>query len=1216
MSIAAHVPPEPVGKSRLPLRTETTLGGVGSEAANQPVRSVAVPDSIDLARDLGFPSPRVRPDAVESLTQLRRYINLKLAASGLPTVDLADGGDLAALPWGLLEQHREKTRLLRDHRCPADQRIEAFLASHLADVVPADDPLRLPGMTFVLDRHGIARELALPHCADESGQRSVRTELLASYAVSNGVLHNPRADRRTTAGTFHVVEGGLPVPGDKKEVPRAAFAELFRHAMRPPAEMLRLPFTANDPQPAETFVSLLLRPMVSPAVGDVSPRRTMEVRFFAPGSLVANLDFVESIFGNGGDPFIPENDAGLDVGADGGTVWSGHTGCVILAPQLLSLTKRELGLPHLSDATERQRADGMCWESEDEIYNDGSAFKVTCRTSEGVVVTLIADNYFGYCKKEVKTQLSYAANLMGNAEEEHAGGAIAFASYSLGDVFQADSSRHAGRTMADTIAHCGGLIDVQPQGHAIDRMFDSVVYIPEDARADVAEQTVTWAKDGQTQSIPLDPNAIYIAPSGYKVHLEKHPAAPSWRLIGTVPEGTFCHKPCTVSGGGKSEISKSIVDFMHYGPIFVADIERDFDLIDAILARESFADRWRPDAADRQNYGEYESRSVLSERRSLGSVIKLLTPSEEYSEEYNEWLRSIPNHVFAILFIIKRFYRPEWDGDWRGHFGVDIVNGDFGHQLTLDGRELVGTYLRVGFRQDGSRRTFKLRQDFAAAAKVQTEDDITASTVQPRDAVRTLLRADGAGESPGVKFAENCEFRLFQRPDEAIHRGFDKQAEADLAQAGAFLSNFEPLESEEATAITLRAVDFSRYTDPMRDRLLTASESGSRVVASDRPRIVDGKPTKNPRYLQDRPDLMRPRDWYVAQMGARLARGLKGDDPVVFPVDAQLSGRRNNPPDYDAGIRPLAVFNPIHYQRLPELFMDYVCSLTGKSPSTTGAGSEGALTKGPFNMLQPAADLNAALLSMILTGLDGWSTAAGHVGPNVRVDHDVSLLVPEIWCRLSERERSAEAMIDQGMLEPLEDFERDGKTIPASRLGFRITSKFVSTYFGRVFDNPDKVFDEEILRPETQDAHAFADGILNIVEAQQRVARRYFEDGTIEECCPPLRAVIEIMASGRWEGRDASDPEFRRLFDRDVVLGSDWYRERLEAKQRRDVAYWQERIAYLRTFATDDRHTEVSERMAIADRLAHCEGQLSRVSAGEYVDSLQGTTGVQPSLAR
>lgn len=37
--------------------------------------------------------------------------------------------------------------------------------------------------------------------------------------------------------------------------------------------------------------------------------------------------------------------------------------------------------------------------------NGGAAFKVTCRgTADGVMVTIIADNDFGYCKKEVKTQ--------------------------------------------------------------------------------------------------------------------------------------------------------------------------------------------------------------------------------------------------------------------------------------------------------------------------------------------------------------------------------------------------------------------------------------------------------------------------------------------------------------------------------------------------------------------------------------------------------------------------------------------------------------------------------------------------------------------------------------------------------------------------------------------------------------------------------------------
>ena len=64
------------------------------------------------------------------------------------------------------------------------------------------------------------------------------------------------------------------------------------------------------------------------------------------------------------------------------------------------------------------------------------------------------------------------------------------------------------------------------------------------------------------------------------------------------------------------------------------------------------------------------------------------------------------------------------------------------------------------------------------------------------------------------------------------------------------------------------------------------------------------------------------------------------------------------------------MFNPIHYMELPELFMEFICSMTGKSPSTTGAGSEGALTKGPFNALPPIMDLNNALV-FALTGHSG-----------------------------------------------------------------------------------------------------------------------------------------------------------------------------------------------------------------------------------------------------
>jgi len=110
---------------------------------------------------------------------------------------------------------------------------------------------------------------------------------------------------------------------------------------------------------------------------------------------------MRTIFGNAGDPYLPENDAALDT-----EHWTGHTGCVILAPQLTGVTKKSVGLPHWDQATDRQRRDMMCWLNAEDRYNDGIAFKLTCRDESGVMVTIIADSYFGYCKKEVNTQIS------------------------------------------------------------------------------------------------------------------------------------------------------------------------------------------------------------------------------------------------------------------------------------------------------------------------------------------------------------------------------------------------------------------------------------------------------------------------------------------------------------------------------------------------------------------------------------------------------------------------------------------------------------------------------------------------------------------------------------------------------------------------------------------------------------------------------------------
>ena len=229
-------------------------------------------------------------------------------------------------------------------RCPADRRIEAFLNEYFDDL-NLESPLHLPSESLILPRHGIARDLSIPEGTD-----SYSNLYLASFRVRNGVLHNPRSDRRTTQGTFHIAEGGLPIPGDKKAVPRPVFIASFRHAVTPPAELLVVPYTANRPRPLRTFVSLLLRPIVCPEVPGICPRKPWRFTSSHPGGLVSNLDFVESIFGNAGDPYLPENDAGLDV-----EHWTGHTGCVILAPHLTQLTKREARPAGLGRCHRRQR---------------------------------------------------------------------------------------------------------------------------------------------------------------------------------------------------------------------------------------------------------------------------------------------------------------------------------------------------------------------------------------------------------------------------------------------------------------------------------------------------------------------------------------------------------------------------------------------------------------------------------------------------------------------------------------------------------------------------------------------------------------------------------------------------------------------------------------------------------------------------------------------
>ena len=230
-----------------------------------------------------------------------------------------------------------------------------------------------------------------------------------------------------------------------------------------------------------------------------------------------------------------------------------------------------------------------------------------------------------------------------------------------------------------------------------------------------------------------------------------------------------------------------------------------------------------------------------------------------------------------------------------------------------------------------------------------------------------------------------------------------------------------------------------------------------------------------------------------------------------------------------------------------------------------------------------------------MTGYGGFTTAAGHVGPKYRVDHDNSMLVPEVWCRMRVKEREADFLIANNCLEPVRDFDFEGRRILASRLGWRINENFVDRFLGRIFELPSSVFPEEMLRPELQDLATFAVGVEAICEAQRGVALNYFEDGSVEAACPPVQALLHIMAHGHFGGKDVKHPDIRAMFTRESVMSSDWYAARLAERQRRDIALW-------------TRHFLATGSEKAQARLAH-------VSSPAYLQELVGTIGADPHVA-
>jgi hypothetical protein len=215
---------------------------------------------------------------------------------------------------------------------------------------------------------------------------------------------------------------------------------------------------------------------------------------------------------------------------------------------------------------------------------------------------------------------------------------------------------------------------------------------------------------------------------------------------------------------------------------------------------------------------------------------------------------------------------------------------------------------------------------------------------------------------------------------------------------------------------------------------------------------------------------------------------------------------------------------------------------------------------------------------------------------------------------MSPEERSPRFLIEGGFLERCADSTHAGRPVLASRLGWRITSRFVQTFCGRVLGNPSTLFDENLLRPERQDPAVFAEGMENIVQAMRTAAESYFADGSIAHAVPPLGALLHLMRDGHWEGRGADDPAFRALFTRESLLGSGWYAARLEAQRRRDLAYWEQAATYLERFLSRPNYADVAGQLSIRERLEAARSAAAAARQTSYAATLAGTIGLDPAV--
>ena len=84
------------------------------------------------------------------------------------------------------------------------------------------------------------------------------------------------------------------------------------------------------------------------------------------------------------------------------------------------------------------------------------------------------------------------------------------------------------------------------------------------------------------------------------------------------------------------------------------------------------------------------------------------------------------------------------------------------------------------------------------------------------------------------------------------------------------------------------------------------------------------------------------------------------------------------------------------------------------------------------------------------------------------------------------------------------------------------------------------------------------------------------------------------------------------MFDRMTVMNSEWYKERLENKQKIDLKLIENKIRQIKAFVGRAQNAELISTYGYDQRLECAYAQKAYIESNAYLDALMGTIGAEP----